>query len=57
VAWEGTELARKQAGTIRLRLLKIGTVIVRNTHRIRLLLSSAYPYQGLFTHVAMALRL
>jgi hypothetical protein len=45
----GTELARAQVATIRLKLLKIGTVIVRNTRRIRLLFSSAYPYQELFT--------
>jgi hypothetical protein len=57
VALEGTELARAQVGTLRLKLLKIGTVIVRNTRRIRLLLSSAYPYQGLFAQVAHALQL
>ena len=45
----GTELARAQVATIRLKLLKVGTVIVRNTRRIRLFLSSAYPYQELFT--------
>ena len=33
--------------TIRLKLLKIGTVIVRNTRRIRLMFSSAYPYREL----------
>ncbi len=44
----GTELARAQAATIRLKLLKLGTVILRNTRRIRLLYSSAYPYQRLF---------
>jgi hypothetical protein len=44
----GTELARAQASTIRLKLLKLGTVILRNTRRIRLLYSSAYPYQRLF---------
>jgi hypothetical protein len=31
--------------------LKIGTVIVRNTRRIRLLFSSAYPYQALFATI------
>jgi len=56
VALEGTEWARAQVGTIRLKLLKIGTVIVRNTRRIRLLLSSAYPYKGLFVRVTRALR-
>jgi hypothetical protein len=51
----GTELARAQVGTIRLKLLKIGTVIVRNTRRIRLFLSSAYPHQELFGKVCQAL--
>jgi hypothetical protein len=44
----GTELCKAQVTTIRLKLLKIGTVILRNTRRIRLLFSSAYPYQTLF---------
>lgn len=52
---QGTELARAQVATIRLKLLKIGTVILRNTRRIRLLFSSAYPYQDLFRHVGQRL--
>lgn len=44
----GTELAHAQVTTMRLKLLKIGTVILRNTRRIRLLFSSAYPHQQLF---------
>jgi hypothetical protein len=52
---QGTELARAQVGTIRLKLLKIGTVIVRNTRRIRLFFSSGYPYQALFKDVCAAL--
>ncbi len=51
----GTELARAQVETIRLKLLKIGTVILRNTRRIRLLFSSAYPHQNLFRHVCQRL--
>ena len=51
----GTELARAQAGTIRLKLLKIGAVVLRNTRRIQLLLSSSHPYQRLFGQVAQAL--
>jgi len=47
IGLRGTELARAQAATIRLKLLKIGTVIVRNTRRIRLLFASAYPYANL----------
>jgi hypothetical protein len=44
----GTELARAQVGTIRLRLLKIGAVIVRNTRRIRFFLASAFPHRDAF---------
>lgn len=44
----GSELAHAQVSTIRLKVLKIGTVILRNTRRIRLLFSSAYPWQELF---------
>jgi len=51
----GTELARAQAGTIRLKLLKIGAVVLRNTRRIQLLLSSGHPYQRLFGQVTKAL--
>jgi hypothetical protein len=47
-----TELARAQVGTIRLRLLKIGAVIWRNTRRIRFCLSSACPDKDLFVAVA-----
>ncbi len=51
LALDGTELANAYVGTIRLKLLKIGAVITRNTRRIRFLLSSVYPYQALFGHV------
>lgn len=53
---KGTELARAQMTTIRLKLLKIGGVILRNTRRIRFLLSSTYPYQELFLTIAARLR-
>src|SRR6201984_2999694 len=48
-----TELARAQVGTIRLRLLKIGAVITRNTRRIRLWLSSSFPLQELLCSCLM----
>ena len=51
----GTQLARAQVGTIRLKLLKVGAVIVRNTRRIRFFFASAYPYQELFKSVRRAL--
>jgi hypothetical protein len=46
----GTELARAQAGTLRLKLLKIGAVVVRNTRRVRVALSSAFALQEVFRH-------
>jgi hypothetical protein len=55
LALKGTELARAQAGTLRLKLLKIGAVVLRNTRRVRILLSSAYPHQALFLKVAARL--
>ena len=52
----GTELAQAQVDTIRLKLLKIGAVIVRNTRRVRFCLSSAHPCQHLFRLVAARLK-
>ena len=52
---KGTELARVQCGTIRIKLLKIGAVIRRNSRRVYFHLSSAYPYQALFFRVARRL--
>ena len=48
---KGTVLAKAQCGTIRLKLLKIGAVIIKNTRRIKFLLSSSYPYQDLFRKI------
>ena len=47
-----TILEKAQVSTIRLKLFKIGAVIIRNTRRIKFLLSSAYPNQALFFQVA-----
>jgi hypothetical protein len=55
VATQGTELVRAYVGTLRLKLLKIGAIILRNTRRIRFLLASACPYQKLFFLVAARL--
>lgn len=55
VALAGTELGRAQATTIRLKLLKVGAVIVRNTRRVLFHLSSSYPSQDLFRLVAAKL--
>ena len=55
LALKGTKLARAYVGTLRLKLLKVGAVILRNTRHIRFLLSSAYPHQRLFFQVATRL--
>ena len=47
-----TELARAQVGTIHLKLLKLGAIIVRNTRRVCLPFSTACPLQELFVKVA-----
>lgn len=52
---KGTRLSNASCRTLRLTLLKIGAVIIRNTRRVRLLLSSAYPHQSLFTTVVARL--
>lgn len=56
IALAGTGQARAQCATIRLRLLRIGAVIVRNTRTIRFMLSSACPDRHLFALVAARLR-
>ena len=50
-----TRLATASPNTLRLTLLRIGAVVVRNTRRIRILLSSACPHQDLFRIVAQRL--
>ena len=45
---KGTELARAQANTIRLRLLKIGAQIRITTRKVWVSMASSYPYQSLF---------
>jgi hypothetical protein len=50
-ALSGTILAEAQVGTIRLKLFKIGAAIVKNSRRIRFMLSSGYPLQTLFAQV------
>ena len=56
LALKGTQMARAQAGTIRLKLLKIGAVILRNTRRVKIHLSSACPDKELFILAAERLK-
>jgi len=55
LALAGTELERAAASTIRVKLLKIGAAIVRNTRRVRVLLASQHPLRSVFVHAAHAL--
>jgi Transposase DDE domain group 1 len=47
----GTELARAQVGTIRLKLFKVAARVVVSVRRVVLHLSSSYPYQAVFRGV------
>ena len=55
LALGGTELARASTATIRVKLLKIGAAIMRNTRRVRVLLASHHPLQHVFIGAAHAL--
>ncbi len=55
LALAGTELARAAAHTIRVKLLKIGASIVRNTRRVRVMPASHHPLRELFAHAGRAL--
>lgn len=52
----GTELARARCDTIRLKLLKIGASVIRNTRRVILMLSESCPGKALFRLAASRLR-
>ena len=47
-----TAFASAQCRTIRLKLLKIGAVVTRNTRSLRVSLSSSYPYVEAFSLIA-----
>lgn len=55
LALANTELAKASSATIRVKLLKIGAAIVRNTRRIRILLASHHPLQHVYFIAANAL--
>ena len=54
-ALAGTELARAQVGTIRLKLLKVAARVLVSVRRVLFHLASSYPYQALFRLVAARL--
>jgi hypothetical protein len=56
VGLRGTELARAQCGTIRLKLLKIGALVSVSVRRIRFRLASGHLHAELFRQVLAILR-
>lgn len=55
IALAGTDLARATAATIRVKLLKIGAAVIRNTRRVRILFASHHPMRDTFLIAAQAL--
>ena len=55
LALANTDLAKASAATIRVRLLKIGAAVLRNTRRIRILLASHHPLRDVYFMAANAL--
>ena len=47
----GTELARAQCGTLRLKLLKIAAHVYISTRRVRLAFSETSPWSAVFVQV------
>lgn len=56
VGLHGTDLARAQCGTIRLKLLKIGALVTLSVRRLRVRMASGYPYAELFCEVLRNVR-
>lgn len=56
VALVGTELARAQASTLRVKLFKIGALVTVSVRRVYIQLSSAFPRQALFAAALGRLR-
>jgi hypothetical protein len=53
---QGTELARAQCNTVRLKLLKIGALVRITVRKIWVSLSAGYPYTELFNQVLRQLQ-
>lgn len=53
---KGTELAKAQCGTIRLKLLKLGAQIRVTVRKVWISLAESYPYRSVFRRVYQHLR-
>ena len=49
---QATTLAKVYGQTLRVKLIKIGVIVVKNTRRIQFLLASHHPYQTEFRQIA-----
>jgi hypothetical protein len=56
LALKGTEWAQAQVDTVRRKLFKIGAIVRISVRRIRLQMSSAYPWKDLYARAFNALR-
>jgi len=56
LALQGTSLAKAQVDTLRIKLLKLGGVVTRNTRRIRLYFASNWPSTDIFVYAMNELR-
>jgi hypothetical protein len=50
MALQGTELAQATAGTIRLKLLKLGALVTLSVRRVKIAIASACPLKGVFVN-------
>jgi hypothetical protein len=50
IGLSGTVMAVATCGTIRLKLLKIGALVVTSVRRIKIAMASSCPYQSIFAH-------
>ena len=50
MALQGTELAKATAGTIRLKLLKLGALVTVSVRRIKIAIASACPLKDVFVN-------
>ena len=56
VGFRGTKYAMAQYDTIRLKLIKVGTVIRTSARMVVMSFSNSYPYRDLFRHVLWKLQ-
>ena len=52
----GSELERAEAGTIRLRLFRVGALVQKTVRRLVVRIATGFPGQELFRRVAAQLR-